>query len=494
MHNSDLVELLAQLRPDECRRLRSYLRDTVLARPEVLTLTAYTLEHLGDEDDSTLSRATVYAVIFPGQPPVANKLEKLMSDTLHLVRQFVAVEMATRDLREMQQQVLLQRFYREREMEKKFRQSRGQVAKLKEQPGNWVPQDYYFQFLSEEEESMFLSARNQKKDDINLWNTIQSLDEYYLVERLRYTCVLLNQNQLVSLKLPPLKDWLPIDLSSAHLQWFFEKPLGKLFLLAVNLFSSDSANSVDQNKKLEEFIEFLQDNEKVIPTEFINSLEIFACNYGIKQINQGHYSFLHSIFLIQKRRVKSGRIYINGLIKSSEFHSIVVAGLRLGDNVWVKDFIEEHRDKILGAMPSSDYYQFNLIYYYFQTKEYEPELHTLLTSNYEDMLYKLQSKVLEIKILYEMSRRPKVDYRTLEFLENKVEAAIVFFFREKNIPPDKRKMYKRFADTMKRILHAEGKGDAKRLEKIRTDIDASDLIADRQWLLSVVDGLLKHNK
>ncbi len=490
MHNSDLVELLALLQPDEKRRLRGYLRDNAQARPEVSALAEYTLEHLNDEEKSTLSRATAYNFIFPGLPPITNKLEKLMSDTLQLVRQFVAVEMATRDLREMQQQVLLQRFYRERKLEKKFRQSRNQVLKLKEQPGNWVPQDYYFQFLSEEEESMFLSARNQKKDDLNLWNTIQALDEYYLVERLRYSCVLLNQNQLVSLNLLPLNDWLPIDLSSPQLQWFFEKPLGKLFLLAVNLFSSDTTDSLDQNQQLEEFIQFLQENEKVIPTEFINSLEIFACNYAIKKYNQRHYFFLNSIYLIQKRRVESGRIYINNLIKASEFHSIVLAGLRLGDSVWIKQFIEAHRDKILGAMPSTDYYQFNLIYYYFQTKEYEPELHTLLTSNYEDMVYKLQSKVLEIKILYEMSRRPNADYWVSEFLENKVEAAIVFFFREKNIPPDKRKMYKRFADTMKRIIHAEGKNDIKRLEKIRTDIESFDMVADPQWLLEVVDELL----
>ena len=118
MHNSDLVELLALLQPDEKRRLRGYLRDNAQARPEVSALAEYTLEHLNDEEKSTLSRATVYNFIFPGLPPITNKLEKLMSDTLQLVRQFVAVEMATRDLREMQQQVLLQRFYRERKLEK----------------------------------------------------------------------------------------------------------------------------------------------------------------------------------------------------------------------------------------------------------------------------------------------------------------------------------------------------------------------------------------
>lgn len=487
MLNSDLVEILALLREDERRRLLLFLESSVQQRKESVTLVLHIFDCLHENTLHRLNKTAVYEQVFPEEIPVANKLEKLMSDTLSAVRQFVASEMALRDMSDLQRQVYLQKFYRERSLDNKFRQSRSQVSRLKSNSGQWLPQDYYFQFRSEEEESTFQSAKNSKKDDLNLSNTLRALDEYYLVERLYYTCILLNQNQLVSLSLPGLKDLLPFNPDAPHLQWFFDNPLGALFRQAIELFAEETSSD---ERKLQGFVQSLETWEAYIPQVFVYSLEIYACNYGIRHINKNNL-FLEPVFRLQKRRVESGRIYMEGKIKASEFYSIVVNGLRLGENAWVKQFIERHREKIQGIMPSADYHQFNLIYYYFQTKEYEPELRTLLTSNYEDMLYKVHGKLLEIKILYEMSLRPDTDYRVVEFLENRVEAAIIFFFREKNVPPEKKKMGKRFADTMKRILHASGKDDAKRLGKIREDVEGADLIADRQWLLKIVDDLLE---
>ena len=57
--------------------------------------------------------------------------------------------------------------------------------------------------------------------------------------------------------------------------------------------------------------------------------------------------------------------------------------------------------------------------------------------------------------------------------------------------PDRKKLGKRFADAMKRIIHAVGHGsDRKRLEKIRDDVRKADLIAERQWLLEILGELL----
>jgi hypothetical protein len=52
-------------------------------------------------------------------------------------------------------------------------------------------------------------------------------------------------------------------------------------------------------------------------------------------------------------------------------------------------------------------------------------------------------------------------------------------------------MGKRFADTMKRILHAQGSRDVKRLEKISIDVQEADFIAERQWLLGIIANLIK---
>ncbi len=93
--------------------------------------------------------------------------------------------------------------------------------------------------------------------------------------------------------------------------------------------------------------------------------------------------------------------------------------------------------------------------------------------------------------MYEKSLLPKADPHVSEFLESRVEAAIIFFFREQKIPPDRKKMGKHFADAMKRIIHAAGNGDWKRLEKIRDDVQKVDLIAERQWLMDILGALIK---
>lgn len=498
MQNSDLVEIISALLPDERQRLRAYLETTPAlrdpARGETIRLVHFIVEGLSQNDaPEALSKKEAYGRVFPNRDFVSNKLEKCMSDTLQYVRQFIVMEMAGRQTNEVRQMVYLQAFYNERGLEDKFRQSRNHLIQKKSKEQKWSLQDYYSLFLSEAEEFGFQSSRNRKrqKDDLNIWSTIQALDEYYLVERLWYTCFLLNQNQLAPLALPALREWLPVDLNAPRFQWFFVKPLGKLFAKTIALLSGESDNPEQQ---LREIIALLAENEDQLTPDQANAFEIYAVNFGIRQANKGNPSWIELVFQIQKRWVESGRIHKEGKAQASEFHSIVVNGLRQGQIAWVKNFIEQHRDKIIGVMPSEDYFQFNLTYYYFQTKEYEPEIKTLLTSNYEDMIYKILGKILEIKIQYELSVRPGAHHSDANVLESKVEAAIIFFFREKNIPPDKKKMGKRFADTMKRILHASGKSDAKRLGKIREDVEGADLIADRQWLLKIIDDLMEKLK
>ena len=493
MHNSDLVEVLAALRKDERQRLLPYLELTEairsdVARQEALRLTLFILDQLETNETSNFSRETAYQRVFPDHPVIHNKLEKSMTDLLSLVRRFIATETASRPMTDLQQQVYLQQFYNERGLADKFRQARNQMGRIRVKHLEWSPQDYYFQFRSEAEEYVFQADRNRKKDDLNLWNTVQALDEYYLVERLWHTCVLLNQNQLAPLALPPLRDWLPFDLHAPRLKWFFEKPLGQLFYQAIELLSDEGGND---EQKLRNFMALLTENENKITAFYISSFEIFACNYGIRRVNKGIPVYSELVFHLQKRRVESGRIYVDHKIKASELHSIVVSGLRLGEYEWVEQFIQRHQNTILGAMTSEGYYQFNLAYFLYHKKDYEPALKTLHTSTYEDMIYKFSSKTLEIKILWAKSRLPGVDHWASEYLENRVEAAIVFFFRGEGMQPDRKKLGKRFADAMKRIIHAVGHGsDRKRLEKIRNDVRKADLIAERQWLLEILGELL----
>lgn len=492
MENSDLVELLGALTKEEVKRLITYLETCDAgkeAKLEATRMVHYITDCRDEAGDSIehLEKEQAYSKIFPGKPFVVNKLEKSMSDTLRLVRNFVAAETAGRNMSPIQQSFFLQKFFNDHKLESKFIQARRHYKKLKQSQKEWPPQDYYYQFLSESEEFEFQSDRNQKKDDLNLWETIHALDEYYLVERLWHTCILLNQNQLAPLALPPLKDWFPFELNSPKLQWFFEKPLGYLFFKTIELLSGEADND---EIKFKNFVQDLYKYESQIFKDYLGHFEVFACNYGIRRLNRGHKSYANYVFQIQKRRILSGRIYRDNKIKASEFQAITTLGLWLKEYEWVNQFLTNHQTKIFGSMPSEDYFQFMTAHYQYHLKNLEPAFNSILNANYEDMQCKFLSKLLEIKILWEMSQLENANEWVADYLENKVEAAILYFFREKNLPLTHKKMGKRFADTMKRIIHADGKRDAERLKIIQQDIAKAEFIAERQWLSNLTEELI----
>jgi len=487
MQKNDLVEILAALKVEERNQLLQSWQGTGKVRNECFLLARFVAEYLQHDNPGAFSHEAAYDYIFPGQEWVENKLPKLMSETLKAVRHFVAIETFASQMTEMQQLYYLQNFYNERNLDDKFEAGLKQIESLKGKPEHSISSDYYHLFLLEKESAAFLSARNKKKDDINLLKVISALDEYYFFERLWFTCVLLNQNQIAPVELPPFHEWLPFDINSHQLNWFFKKPIGQILAQNISIFSSDGNANQDE---LLDFVKLLSQHESHINSFYLNSFEAFAISYATLRTNKGDFEFAQIVLDIQKRRIDSGRIYTSGKIKASDFQSISTAALRLGDFDWVMQFLNDHRTKVLGSMNSEEYYQYNLAQYLYHTQDYEPALKTLLTSNYEDMQYKISAKILEIKILWEMSHRDKSDERVSEFLENKVEAAIIYFFREKNLPASKKKMGKRFSDTMKRIINAEGKRDVERLEIILNDIAKAEYIAERQWLTKLVEDLI----
>jgi hypothetical protein len=137
-------------------------------------------------------------------------------------------------------------------------------------------------------------------------------------------------------------------------------------------------------------------------------------------LNLGDNTYLKIIFDIHEARIDSGRIYIEkGMISPSELFNTVPVALRLQAFDWAKNFIETHRKRILGVMPSEQYYEFALANYLFHIKDYQETCRILMTSDYEDIQCKISGRILEIKALAEQFFREKADHRVGEYLEDR---------------------------------------------------------------------------
>lgn len=491
MQNSDLAEILCALTEEEQEGLQKFMDNPTKVRKDCAVLTQYILECLNRHQPELMHREIVYKAVFPQKDWIDNKLAKLMGETLAHVRRFVAEQTARNQMNGLQELYFLQVFYQERGLGDKFWSAYRQISASKSKQEWQTGQDYYSRFLSEYQVYLLQSTQNHRKDDLNLKNTIEAFDEYYLLERHWLICQMLNQNAVAPLNLTSPTAY---SIDSIKNIPFFQKPLGILFTHSIDLLSGETIGSDLQ--KMRNYVSVLQEYELKIPTYYLNLFEHTAINYGVRQVNKGFHAFLSQVFDIQKRRVQSGRAYENNSqISATQFLSITIHALRLKEFDWAKDFIETHKKKILGVMPSQQYYEFAMANYLFHVKDYQETCRILMTSDYEDIQCKISGRILEIKALAEQFFREKADHRVGEYLEDRVEAAILFFFRLKDVEATKKKMGKRFADTMKRIIHADGKHDAERLEIILHDIPKAEFIAERQWLTKLVEDLIgKHRK
>jgi hypothetical protein len=441
--------------------------------------------------EAQLSDATVYNLLYGDEYEIPGKLPKSRTDTLKIVRKFIALEAATQEMSELQEWVFLQKFFLDRSSHSQYKRIRNNILKLKAEKSGFNSKQLYQYFLSENFEYDLQNNQTELTNDQNLWETIQSLDEYYLVERLTLTCLLLNLNHMSPLALPSLGVWLHINLNSPHLKWFFDKPLGQLFLSAIQILDKESNVS---EQEFINYIQLLRQNETSLPSNLITYFEIFAQNHGIRRMNKGESNYGELVFGIQEHRVLSGRIFIRGLIKADEFQSIVTLGLFLNKIEWIKDFMEKNKKRIDGTMPSENYYQFFMARYLYKTKDLLAALNILMNAEYEDLSCKMASRILEIKVLCELELSGQTKLRIDEQLDARIEAGILFFFRLREVPANIRAMQKRFMDFMKKIIRAKENRRWKILEKIRKEIVDIDFIAERQWLLQITDQYLAREK
>jgi len=478
------LPLLAALDMQERKSLLEFLQSpyctSLPPRNDCYTMVQAVFELKDNQLDA--SDEHLFAAVFPEElyEKGRHRFNHLMSDLYQLIRKFIQVEILAREWSDREQELSLLRFYKEKGLENKFWATRENLKEAQQQRQLWTGKDYYWNFLVEQEESEFLSARNDRKDDLNLLDTLHALDEFYLLERSYLTCNLLNQNQLAPLALQSLHDLLVFNPDSEQLRWFFGSPIGSLLRNAMIFLSEDPSKS---QRTFEEYHAVLLQEEHNLHPEYLKNFEMCVYNYYIRQCNLGHHKYLQPLLDLSRHRLKAGRIYQDGHIQAGEFQSIVNIGLRLREFEWVHQFIKDHQRKIAGSDNPEDTYNFSLANYYFHTRQYGQAMRILVQANYKEMQHKLSSKTLEIKILYEE--------RQYDLLDSKLNAVKKFLSVEKDkIPANRQSNYCSFANIIIRILRPDTAIEQKRAEGLYTDIKNNKTIAERIWLLEKMEEIL----
>ena len=460
MKDSKLGELLALMDKKEVGRFLKF----VASPYHNANATLLRLAELLVGGSKSLEKQVVWEHLFPQLPFEDLVFRRLMSDLLALAGEFLTLEQFTKS--QAQHQVQLLKALREREAsslyEFYFRKSERAASVERPLLNSGTLLDAY---LLQSERNAWLERSANRSGITNLDASVASLDRFYLFNKLKYACTLLNNRNVMGGEFQdPFLEGLLKQLPSSH---YADDPAVLIYFSIYQLLSrpEEPQHYPVLRTMLSEFaLAFTLDEAR--------HLYAFAMNHCIGRINNGQGEFLREIFSLYKESLERHILFEGDSLSPWDYKNIVVAGLRLSEFDWVDQFIRNYKEKI-PAEHRENAFTYNLAKLHFYKKHYSEVLKLLQKLEYEDVFYNLDAKVMLLKIYYELHE--------IEALDSLIESFRTFLRRNKLISEGHRTNYLNLILFVKKLSRVRY-GDHKRRMKIRADFEATRQIADADWL------------
>jgi hypothetical protein len=481
MLKSELIKTLALFSEEEKQRFLDFLCSPYFQdghnHPLTLRLVECIFENIHAASEDGLKRDHLYSLLYPEDPKVVrNKLEKQFSETMKSVRQFFRTEYVLRRFDEKWEPLAEVDFYRRKSDVDTTKRLFSRLDKITFD-STWGYDEQLLHLELHRCKQLFLSQIYRRNGDQNLLQLLSTLDQFALREKALRIFELFSLNRLTPFLEKTEQEALLKILENQPPSEYSKSIEFAMIQQALFIFSSEE----NQDDAFFDFTEKLHANQDKLNSDTLNQFEAFAINYCIKRYGESVFQpILYGLF---KDRVASRRCYTShGKIVASEYQSVVKVGLLEKDFDWVEQFIEENKERVEGSQDAVYYYQYNLACLHFEKGNFEAVLEQLAILNYNETMYKASLKVLEIKTLYELQS---------EVLDAKIEAAKVYFHRDKLLPEYQNKMFSNFVDFMRQLIHHSTAVSPDRIQKLKEKLEASTAYAEYFWLKEKIAELGK---
>lgn len=479
MFDSKLLEIIRALSRTELDEfIDSPFYNDKRLRKEVVLLFEYIIEDHPVCSRPQLSKEDTHEYLFGEKAYVENRLNHVMTALLRIIEAFLISRYAGLQ-EETQQMLALTKFYQEKRLHNRFEASIAQLQnalkKVKAENEHSLWQKYKLEYLKHLYSGFYL----QRNTDLNLNEALNSLDTYYIAQRLILSAGLLTQQNLIKVDTSQtmliyelMSKWenLAADMAQKHLiQAYY-----KLFPLLTLEADLDYVRAYRQ---------FLENSRSAIPGEHLKALYTTIRNYLANQYNSGVSGVLPILFSNLRDEYEQGFLFEpDGKMRASTFQNVVTTALKLKHYDWAKGFIDSVRTMLTGASEPENIIVFNEANYFFHIGDHEAALntgfHLLKNDNYN---YVLASRRLEIKIWYEKQDFDMADYR-LNALKS------YLFSNKKSIPDQMKRNNDDFVDVFRQLMSPRNRENARRLQSIREKlVNERKNIAEREWFLEKLE-------
>lgn len=465
MQNSKLIELLSTFTASELREFKDFVSSPFYNKnEELIQFYAYLKKHAPNFPIKKITREYVYQALFKGQKYDEKHLNYLMSFLLKLAEQYIGIS-------KYRQQGILPEYHilsscLDRQLSKHY-QNIFQKAKKKLNTNPLRDTEHYYQsFLLYQVADQHFGIQKVRRYDSNIQEAADHLDLFYLNQKLKYACEMLDREKTLSVT--------------------YQKFMLKEIALYLEHFDLESSPSIaiyyhiyltlteENGDPYFEKLKFLLNKYPFRFSQFeLKEMYLMALNFCIRKVRKMDDRYVLEAFTLFKNGIENKSLYENNQLSPWTFKNTIKLGLRLNQFDWTENFIKTYKDD-LDEEIRENALNYNLADLYYYKKEIEKAQALLQQVEFSDVFYVLSSKVMLLKIYFEK----KED----EALYNLLTSFKVYLRRNKLISNNVKKTYMNFIALLSQI----SKSQSKQKELLRQRIISTELLTDRNWLLEIL--------
>ncbi len=465
MEKSKLIVLLRTFQPQELRQFKDFVSSPYFNKNEELIAFFDYLHGLAPEFPADkVEKKVVFGLLFPKEPYDSKKMSYLMNYLLKLAERFIGMRYYE-DHPILEQYHILKEFL-SRDLDKHFkflyRRVEGEVTEeLKEST-----EQFHYRHLLAELISDF-SFSNRASDSPHLFQEASnSFDEYYFLNKLKYSCEMLNRQKIFP---ADYKLQFVTEVENYLQQDDQVSPLVAIYLRIYQYLSNEEGAD---EATFQTLMELIRTHHQQIDLEELRQIYLFAINFSVRNLRTGDKKYIPITLDLYLEGIRSRALFDDQYLSPLTYTNVIKLALLLQRFEWIEQFIEDHVN-FLPPHSREQAYHFNLADLYYHRKDYDKVFDHLNEVQFSDIVYHLGSRVLLIKTYYEEDE--------IDALLSLLASFSIYLRRNKQISQGLKKTYLNFCN----LLHHVLRNNPKKREAIRRQIDTTQPLAERAWLVKV---------
>ncbi len=414
----------------------------------------------------SLKKEEVFAKLFPGVPYDDAHLRHVMSFLLQSIKRFFIWRELNGD--EVQGRILLCRRLKRLGLERLFeRELNGALEALEKQP----LRNHHYHFLKYKLalERHGHVAQQRRSGMLFFQPILDELTNYYLSDLLRHACnvAALPAASAESFDLHLLPEAL------VHLQSSSALPSALAIYRNAYLALTQGEEGERHYRNLKKL---LLQHWETFPPEEARAICLLAINYCIRRLNRGERPFIKEAFELFRLAIERNVLLENGRLSPFTYNNILMLALALKEFDWAFRFLQDYRP-FLPENERENFYHYNLAVYHFRRSEYAHAMRLLQGVKLRDKHYNLNARRILLRIYFELGE--------FEALHSLLGSFSTYIRRQKDLGYHG-EMYLNLIRFTRKLLRCDFQNLRQRA-KIRTELENTPAVAEREWLLKQLE-------